>query len=452
MQSIKLHPGQKAVVKSPAKYRVLCCGRQFGKTTLSVLELIACAYAGKDRRVAYFAPNYRDARDIAWKFLKAQTQPIWNKRPNESRLELDLRTQDDGISTVYLRGFESVDSSRGQQYDLIVLDEVAQYRNFNEGWKAVLLPTLAKRNGEVLFTSTPRGYNHFYELFQLGTGDSDLYESFHYTSYDNPHLSHDVIDEAKRVSTPEWFAQEWMAEFTTHTGLVFKGFHRGDHVKELKDFRPVMTIGGLDRGWRSPTAFTHVEVDSDGVWYQTDEIYLTHIQNPQLVEILTEQFVMDKMELQVMDSANASDMAELNELGNFSFLPAKKEAGEGGTQYVQHKIQKFSQKLLKGPDGRFGYYVHPRCVNTVHEFETYRYPEQRSEMNPQEKPIKFNDHALDALMDLNVVYIHDFEEEVKKPWHGKQKGTYVPAYEEVLEEKYGFAKGGDTYDTWDQPL
>ena len=162
-----LHPTQKIVAKDNHDFRIVCCGRQWGKTTLSMLEVVACAYAKKDREITYFATTFEQARNIAWNMLKEFTKTIWAKLPNESRLELHIKTQDKGISRITLRGFENIETARGQQFDLLIIDEVAYLRNWDYAWQAILEPTLAFRKGKALFISTPYGENHFKKLFEL---------------------------------------------------------------------------------------------------------------------------------------------------------------------------------------------------------------------------------------------------------------------------------------------
>jgi len=64
-----------------------------------------------------------------------------------------------------LETWESIETLRGQQYDFIVIDEVASMRGFASSWQEVIRPTLTDTKGEALFISTPKGFNHFYDLF-----------------------------------------------------------------------------------------------------------------------------------------------------------------------------------------------------------------------------------------------------------------------------------------------
>jgi len=419
---MELHQAQKEVAKDNHDFRVVNCGRQFGKTTLAILEMIACAYAKGGREVAYFATTHDQARNIAWTMLKEATQSIWAKKPNETLLELYVTAQDGKTSRITLRGFENVETARGQQFDLLVIDEVAQMKDWVYSWDAILAPTLIFRKGKALFISTPLGYNHFYDLYQKGQKESPYYKSWTFTSYDNPFLPREKIEQEKENATEDWFAQEYLADFRRHTGLVYKEF-TDQHIKELPGFVPHYFIRGCDRGYVNPSAVPIIAVDKEGLWYQIDEIYEPQLTNPVLYEKLKEisqKHGIKSYELSTMDSAQIGDILELAEMGA-DFIPVSKVSGEKDKNYVLYKVQKFAERL-KIKKGKPGYYVHPRCVNTIEEFKHYEWKKVKEEQ--KDEPLKMNDHMMDALGDLNAMYLHQFPAK-KDPYADKIPGTYI---------------------------
>ena len=122
-----------------------------------------------------------------------RSQPIIIKSKEAPSLELEVKTINGGKSIIQLRGWESVETLRGQQFDFMVIDEVAMMRNFWLNWQEVLLPTLLIRKGSVMFISTPKGFNHFYDLYNTENTDKD-FKSFHFTSYDNPYADREELE------------------------------------------------------------------------------------------------------------------------------------------------------------------------------------------------------------------------------------------------------------------
>src|SRR3990167_5251388 len=263
---MKLHPTQLTIAKDKTRFKVINCGRRWGKTTLAV-EIIKLKALSKPRRICYIAPTYQQSRDIAWEMLKKELQPII-KDTNESRLELKVETQKGEISHISLRGWEAIETLRGQAFDLIVIDEVASMRNFWIGWQEVLRPTLTDRQGSVIFISTPKGFNHFYTLYNKQDLDLD-YKSFHFTSYDNPYNKKEEIDKAKSEVNDNQFAQEYLADFRKVEGLVYN-LQDECRIEALdKKTKTEKRIMGVDWGFRNPAAIW-VGYLKDKVWITVD--------------------------------------------------------------------------------------------------------------------------------------------------------------------------------------
>jgi hypothetical protein len=281
-----LTPAQKEIVDDRHRFRVVNCGRRFGKTTLAALEIAGKAVSKNDTRVAYIAPTYQQARDILWRDLQRTLDPVTISR-NESRLELTLRTADGGEGLIFLRGWESIETLRGQRFDFLVPDEVVMYRNFWIYWQEVLRPTLTDTRGEALFLSTPRGYNHFYDL-ELEKSDRD-FKSFRFTTYDNPHIPREEIEDAKRQMTDDRFAQEYLADFRKVHGLVYKDFDRARHVTTRLPKQRTERILGVDFGFTNPTAVLTIDKDSDATYFVTSEWYKPGKTNVEIVEYARSQ-------------------------------------------------------------------------------------------------------------------------------------------------------------------
>lgn len=373
-----LHTTQKLVANDTHRFRVVNCGRRWGKTTLAILEMVAKAVFKDNARIAYIAPTYQQARDIAWNELKKICLPVV-VLVNESRLEITVKTKNGGTSIISLRGWESIETLRGQAFDFIVIDEIASMRNFFLNWQEVIRPTLTDRRGHVLFISTPKGFNHFYDLFNVNDVD---YKSFHFTTYDNPHLPVDEIDKAKKELPEDRFSQEYMADFRKQTGLVYREFDRGRHVTETLPTHFDEYIAGIDFGFTNPTAVIHIKRDGDDNYFVTEEWYKTGRTEEQIGEYVKScrfnRVYPDPESPSAIDVLNQKGIAVIEVVKN-------KDSIQNGINRVR--------TLLKMGKLR----IHKSCVNLISEFETYAYPEKRPGMNEYENPVKENDHALDAL-------------------------------------------------------
>lgn len=376
-----LTPTQNEIAADRHRFRVICCGRRWGKTTLAIEEIKGKALS-KPSRIAYIAPTYQQARDIAWEMLRKELLPII-KQTNESRLELKVKTKDGGESLISLRGWESVETLRGQQFDLIVIDEIASMRNWWSNWSEVVRPTLTDTKGEAIFISTPKGFNHFYELYGLESKDLD-YRSFHFSTYDNPFIPKDEIDKARLEMTENRFSQEYEADFRKTEGLVYKEFDRTKHIyKDQKlILNPIEVIAGVDFGFRNPCAVLKIVRDYDNKFWVTQEWYKTEKTDAAIAEYVSAMNV-NKV---YPDPENAGGIEELRKHGvNIREVIKGKNSIENGIKKVSELLK--ANSLM----------IHESCENLIWEFETYSYPDKRDMHNPDENPIKENDHAMDAL-------------------------------------------------------
>ena len=371
-----LTPTQKIVALDSHRFRVLCCGRRWGKTTLAIDQMKGRAVI-PNSRIAYIAPTYQQARDIAWEQLKSECREASNDI-NETRLEIRLVNG----SLIVLRGWEAIETLRGQKFDQVVLDEVAMMRDFWGKWQEIIRPTLTDTKGEALFISTPKGFNHFYDLYNLKTKDTD-YASFHYTTFDNPHIPKDEIEKAKKELTEDRFAQEYLADFRKTEGLVYKEFDRTKHLyKNLPDVTFVKTFAVVDFGTHAPAALMLIKKDRDMRYWVDEEWYKTGQTDAQVADY-TAALRLNEV---YPDPESASGRLEMVQRGiNVRDVIKNKDSVRNGINVVR---ELFKANRL---------FINERCVNLIWEFETYSYPDKKPDRNEEENPIKENDHALDAL-------------------------------------------------------
>lgn len=192
------HVSQQVILDNSTRFRVVLCGRRFGKSELAQIEIILAAFKG--HQVAYITPTYQLARTFFSKLI--QLIPF---ESNKSDLIIQFPN---GGSIEFYTG-ERLDNLRGRKFHFVVIDEASFIPNLEEGWLNSIRPTLTDYKGRALFLSTPKGKNYFYSLFMKdGTPD---WKSFKFTTYDNPYIDKAEVDEAKNLLPNPVFQQEYMA-------------------------------------------------------------------------------------------------------------------------------------------------------------------------------------------------------------------------------------------------
>lgn len=388
-----LHKAQSEIAKDTHRFRVLRCGRRFGKTSLIIEEIKGIAVS-KPSKIAYIANTYQQARDIAWELLKKELQGAIIDT-NESRLEVRTKTIKGGESLIILRGWESVGNLRGQAFDFLAIDEVAMMRSFWVNWHEVLRPTLTDRKGAVLFSSTPKGFNHFYDLCNQELKDTD-YKAFHFTSWDNPFLPKDEIEKAQTTLPPDRFSQEYLAEFTKTTGLVYKEFSREKHLYQQLPDKEFHKYAGIDFGYTNPAAVLEILTDGER-FYVNDEWYKSRRTEKQIAEYVAGC----NFEAVYPDPESPSAIEELRR-ANVNVREVAK-----GKDSISSGIQKIRELLISGK-----LKINKQCTNLISEFEMYSYEDEKDDKNQQENPIKQYDHALDALRYCITMQISEGQEQI----------------------------------------
>jgi hypothetical protein len=211
----KAHKAQQTVLDSTARFRVMMAGRRFGKSLIS--QSISIESGVCREQVAYITPTYQLGKIFFQEVLKLLPESIYKK--NESDLVINFIT---GGSIRFFTG-ERLDAMRGLKFHLVIIDEASYIPNLEDGWNNSIRPTLTDYKGKAIFLSTPRGRNFFYSLFIKK--DEPEWESFKFTTYDNPFIDPSEIDAARAQLPHSVFEQEYMANPMENAANPFGSEH-----------------------------------------------------------------------------------------------------------------------------------------------------------------------------------------------------------------------------------
>ena len=213
------HPAQQTIIDSTAKRKIVKAGRRGGKTVCAASICVQKFLQGL--RPLYAAPT-SDQLETFWnEVTKALQEPIATGifKKNESKHTITLPGTKQRI-----KGKTAWDSNtlRGDFTDFLVLDE---FQLMNEDtWGVVGAPMLLDNNGTALFIYTPpslttrsitkaRDPRHASKMFQKAKEDkTGRWEAFNFTSFDNPHISKEALNEVTEDMTATAYRQEILAE------------------------------------------------------------------------------------------------------------------------------------------------------------------------------------------------------------------------------------------------
>lgn len=376
---------QDEIRRQMLRFSVLACGRRWGKTQLCGHIAIATALLGGI--VWWVAPTTEVARR-GWEKIEPLARQIPGHRIAYAAREIHLP------SGGYI-AFRSADgrSLRGPGVDLLIVDEAAFIAR--SVWDAELRPTLSDRQGRAVLISTPAGRNWFYDFFLRGQSDDwPSWSSFRLPSWTSPFIAKGEIEEARR-DTPDWyFRQEYGAEFVTFKGKVYKTFSpEGDAVfgGPIDLSRYPEFWGGIDFGFRNPTAVGVFGLDRDDCMDLIDGLYQRELTTPDLIDALRRLQEIYRVRYWFADPAEPGTIQELRAAG-LPVRPAPRVKGDLERSFVKAGIVKVETRLVKGL-----LRIHESMADAVWEMDIYRYADERDGAEPKETPLKVNDHNPDMI-------------------------------------------------------
>lgn len=392
---------QSEIFCSTARFRSVVAGRRFGKTFLSTGEILKASTGGNNRNVWYVAPTYGAAKEIAWDMLMQCLPSEYIAKTNESALNIRLING----SNISLKGAEKPNNLRGRALDFVVLDEFADMRP--ETWYEVIRPSLSDRLGSALFIGTPKGRNHFYDLWATGINGQSGWESFQYTTLQGGNVPQSEIEQAKLDLDLRTFNQEYCAEFVTYAGLIYYGFSRERSVFDMADDNGTLHIG-MDFNLDPMSAV--ICIRKGGKLYAVDEIVMFGSNTDEMVAEIVSRYPRrsiiiypDPASRQRKTSAGGrTDLSILQNAG-FSVKAKKSHA------LVRDRINAVNSRLLSS-DGERHLFVSAKCKQTIKSLERQTYKEGTSVPNKDDG----FDHMNDALGYL-VEYLFPVRTEYAMP-------------------------------------
>src|SRR5215831_7910162 len=152
--ALRLHEGQRQIVREAKRFNVLCCGRRYGKTLFGA-DLLAETGLTAQAPAGYFAPTYKHLEE-GWRALTAQLGgAIRHQNANQHRLELHKGGVVEGWSLDGDQGGHKKQyrAARSRKYKRVVIDEAALVESLEDVFNQAIGPTLIDLKGDAWFLS-----------------------------------------------------------------------------------------------------------------------------------------------------------------------------------------------------------------------------------------------------------------------------------------------------------
>lgn len=386
---------QRLVHDSPARFRVPCCGRRFGKSMLSGKEMTYHMFI-PDSYYWIVGPTYplgeKEFRvvyhDIVMKMKIPKVKKSYNVKQGDMIIEMPWNT------ILEVKSADKQDTLLGEGLDGAIMSEAAVHKLST--WQMYVEPALSDKRGWALFPSTPRGFNWFQGLWQLGQEeDNPQYESWRFPTWMNTRMfpkgtKDPEILRLKEQCSTAYFAQEYAADFTSFEGQIYPEFDTRIHVKKCEYNENWQNYWVFDFGFSAPFACLDIMVDPAENVYVWREYQVTHKTTGQHGIILMNRENPEGFHVneRFADPRGADEKATLELImGKIGAKPVPWEDG----------IEAVKRHLKVQDDGFPKLFIDPSCEDLIRQMQNLRMAETKEGKNPKEGQHDYDDHGPDAL-------------------------------------------------------
>lgn len=250
----------------------------------------------------------------------------------------------------------------------------------------MLLSRLSVQGAQLFGTTNPDSPGHWLKTEFLDRRDElELYR-LRFLLEDNTALPPEYIRSLKREYTGVFFDRFIRGDWVAAEGAVYPMFDPDAHVSENVPALSGEWIG-VDYGHTNPTCFLRLGVGEGRVWV-VDEYYhradKTGAKSPRDYARDLSAFAGDAPGPVVIDPSAEGFILQLKEDAPQLRIRRADNAVSAGIQLTGSAL---SAGLIR---------IHPRCKNLIRELSGYRW-DPKAQLAGQDKPIKHDDHACDAL-------------------------------------------------------
>jgi len=383
------------------RFACIVTHRRAGKTVACIHDLHRAALTC-DRirpRFAYMSPFQKQAKSIAWDYLRAAV-PAGRQAVARIR-ESELRVDYQNGARVQLFGADNADALRGLYLDGIVLDEHADMDP--RVWPEVIRPALTDRGGWAVFIGTPKGRNSFYERWRRAQSDPAWFALMLKAS-ETGLISEAELTVARGDLSEEQYAQEFECSFDA----AVIGAYYGRLMRKAKEQKRITNVPhepslpvwtAWDLGIADATAIWFAQVVGREIriidYYESSGVELAHyVRELQKRDYLYAGHIVPH-DSQAKELGTGKSRIELMQsLGLRSITLAPSHFVEDGIEAVRVFLPKC-------------WFDAGRCARGIDALELYRaqYDDKRATLKP--RPVhNWSSHAADAFRYLAMALDH----------------------------------------------
>lgn len=286
---------------------------------------------------------------------------------NKSELEMRI-----GSNQILFKSLDNPEKIKSSEFNYIWAEEATELTHQDYLQLRLRLRRKNELKNQLIMTLNPIDQFHWIRTKVLDTPNEDM-ASFQSNYKMNPFLSREYIEQLEGLADIDenYYRIYALGEWGVLQNLIYSNW---DVVNKMpEDYDEV--IYGLDFGYVNPTVLLEIRIKENEIWVK-EIIYQSHLTNAELIDLLKEK--IDRNVSIYADSAEPQRIEEIYQAG-FNVYPSEKNVQFGINRVKQYKL-----------------HILEDSVNLIKEIRSYKWKEDK-EGRILEEPVKFNDHAMDAM-------------------------------------------------------
>lgn len=267
------------------RFNIILKSRQLGLSTVSAAYVVWYAIFKKDKNILVIATKLNTAINFIKK-VKTMLDglPPWllltKFEPTKQSIRFDNGSTITAVPT-------SPDAGRSEALALLIVDEAAFIRDFDEIWTS-LYPTLST-GGSAIILSTPNGVGgQYYKLWTEAESGANDFNPIRLPWNVHPEHNQAWFDKETRNLTKRQIAQEFLCDFVSSGDT----FLQPSEFEKLRDLiRPPVSKEGHQNGvwiWRNPEQGRKYVISSDVSRGDSSDFSTFHIIDYETCEVCAE--------------------------------------------------------------------------------------------------------------------------------------------------------------------
>jgi PBSX family phage terminase large subunit len=362
-----------------------------GKTVCTTFAFLHYAYHCPDSRLYIVGHTFDTAyRNIIRFILESEEMKIF--RPFCSWSGKKLLFRDKTITVMGAKDEGALGAFQGLTISGVLCDELTLYP---ESIIMMIDSRLSLPHSRAFAAMNPAQPKHIIKQWiDKGEQGDKNYYSLHFTLADTPYVSQEYKDRIRDSSSGVFYKRNYLGLWCMAEGAIFDFFDRGLHVLPRPPCAAEYWIAGIDYGASNSFACVLIGI-STGQYSQTGKVmwveaeyYWDHHKqerqktNFELADDVVQFLDGYNVKQLYIDPSAASFKTELRKRG-IGVIDANNDVEEG--------IYQMTSEIKRGY-----LYVCAGCTNLIREIESYVWDKKAAEKG-EDKPLKKDDHALDAL-------------------------------------------------------